>query len=123
MTIVSYRFYCTNCSNETVIRKQDLDESSWKILSPSSNSGVCESCDKTSPAETTDESDKADSSEQEIDFEKLDAIGETGASNLREAGFVTLNDVKNATNEELLDVSWVGESGVQSIRQKIETFK
>jgi len=123
MTVVSYRFYCNNCSNETVIRKQDLNESSWKMLSPSSNSGVCDSCDKTSTTETTDDSEEDGSSEKQIEFEELDAIGESGASNLREAGFVTASDITDASDEELLSVSWIGQKGVQSIRQKTETFK
>jgi ERCC4-type nuclease len=94
------------------------------MLSPSSNSGVCDSCDKTSLDGATDgDGEEADASTHEVSFEQLDAIGESGASNLREAGFVTVSDVTDASDDELLDVSWIGEKGVQSIRQKIETFK
>lgn len=56
------------------------------------------------------------SGEHTIPFEELDNIGEQGAQNLREAGYVTINDVAQASDSDLLDVSWVGEKGVASIR-------
>lgn len=53
---------------------------------------------------------------KEVEFSELDGIGAKGASNLRNSGYETVNDVRMATDEELLDVPWVGEKGVQSIR-------
>jgi ERCC4-type nuclease len=100
-----------------------MDDSVWSNLSPSTNSGVCRSCNKTAVSDDSDDSNDSDGAETELSFEQLDAIGESGASNLRAAGFVTVSDVKNASDEDLLDVSWIGEKGVQSIRQKTETFK
>lgn len=56
------------------------------------------------------------SGEHAIPFEELDNIGAQGAQNLRDAGYVTINDVAQASDSELLSVSWVGEAGVASIR-------
>jgi hypothetical protein len=55
-----------------------------------------------------------------IPFEELDSIGEKGASNLRKAGYETTADIAQATDDELTDVSWVGEKGVTSIREWCE---
>lgn len=51
-----------------------------------------------------------------IPFEDLSNIGEKAAGNLRDAGYETCADVMVVDDDELLDVSWVGEKGVQSIR-------
>lgn len=58
-------------------------------------------------------------SDDEMDFEELDGIGEKGADNLREAGFTTAADCRHSSDEELLDVSWVGDKGLASIREEI----
>lgn len=54
---------------------------------------------------------------EEIPFEKLDNIGQTAADNLRAAGYQNCGDVRRASDEEIGDVSWVGEKGVESIRE------
>ena len=51
-----------------------------------------------------------------IDFENLDNIGETAASNLNDAGYETVGDVSRASDDELLEIAWLGEKGVESIR-------
>ena len=56
---------------------------------------------------------------EEIAFEEFDGIGQTGADNLREAGIVTEQDVHRASDEEILSVSWVGEKGLDSIRDAV----
>lgn len=56
---------------------------------------------------------------EEIPFEDLDNIGEKGAENLREWGYKTAGDVVSASDEDLLDVPWVGEKGVESIRKHV----
>jgi len=66
-------------------------------------------------AETSVEYDDRD----EVAFEELDGIGETGADNLRESGIVTEQDVHRASDEEILAVSWVGEKGLESIRRTV----
>lgn len=58
-----------------------------------------------------------DGKTKDVPFEELDSIGESGADNLRKAGFETVADVTKASDEALLDVSWVGEAGVASIRE------
>jgi hypothetical protein len=67
-----------------------------------------------------DTSEGIEGADELIPFEELDSIGEKGAQNLRDAGYETRSDVVNASDEELLDVSWVGESGVQSIREEVQ---
>jgi len=52
-----------------------------------------------------------------IDFEKLENIGEKGAENLRANGFETTTDIRRASDDELLDVSWIGEGGLKSLRE------
>lgn len=55
---------------------------------------------------------------EEMDFAELDGIGEKGATNLHEAGFVTAADCRHASDDEILSVSWVGEKGLASIRKE-----
>jgi DNA-directed RNA polymerase alpha subunit len=57
---------------------------------------------------------------ESIEFEELDGIGAKAASNLRAAGFETNHDVMKASDDELLDISWVGETGLDSIRQAVQ---
>lgn len=54
--------------------------------------------------------------DEEIQFAELDNIGEKGAENLREAGIQTRRDVASASDDELLDVPWIGEGGLESLR-------
>lgn len=61
-----------------------------------------------------------DVGDERIDFEDLEAIGNAGAKNLRENGFETKKDVANATDEEILDIAWVGEKGLRSIRETVQ---
>jgi len=53
---------------------------------------------------------------ENIPFEDLDGIGEKAASNLRRAGYENCGDIWQASDEELTDVDWVGDKGVESIR-------
>jgi len=57
-----------------------------------------------------------DGNGETIPFEELDSIGEKGASNLRAEGYETVADVRKVSDDELTDVSWVGQKGVSSIR-------
>lgn len=61
----------------------------------------------------------SDSTGEEIELESLDGIGETGATNLIEAGIATDDDVRRASDEEILSVSWVGEKGLESLRNAV----
>jgi DNA-directed RNA polymerase alpha subunit len=117
MAIVSYRIYCDECTNETVIKENRMDDHIWKINSKINYSGVCPACNDT--VDVDEDSDYARQHE-EVPFEDLDNIGDSGADNLREKGIDTRKDVSDASDEEILDTSWVGEKGLKSIRQEVQ---
>lgn len=54
-----------------------------------------------------------------VDFESLDGVGGTTASNLRTAGYKTRQDVRRAEDSTLLDIGGVGEGNLQSIRDAV----
>jgi len=115
MAIVSYRIYCDECDNESVLREDRMESSLWKIHSKYEHSGICPDCNETVSDEEADSPRKT----EEIPFEELDAIGESGADNLRANGIVTRGDVEDASDEEILDTAWVGEKGLKSIRREV----
>lgn len=53
---------------------------------------------------------------EEVPFEQLDNIGEKAAENLRKHGYITCGDINSADNDELSEVPWVGEKGIDSLR-------
>lgn len=114
MAVVSYRLHCTDCSNEEFIRRDRLDSSPWKAHSVAANSGLCPACNE---AVDLSEIDDDDSYEQEIALEELDHIGKKAAQNLREAEYDTVERIAAASDEEMLDVSWVGEKGLLSLKE------
>jgi hypothetical protein len=116
MAIVSYRIHCEDCSNEQVIKEREMDEHVWVVSSKVNHAGLCPSCNETIQS---DEDDKESQKEQRVPFETFDNIGVTGAENLREAGIVSREDTLDATDEEILSVSWVGEGGLKSIRREV----
>jgi len=111
---VSFRITCAECDKQTYIRRRDLDDSPWTSLSPYKGIGTCPDC---SPAAAHDPADAE--TDTGVQFEALNNIGEVGASNLRDAGIVTEDDVRHASDEEILAVSAVGEAGLSSIRRKV----
>lgn len=114
MTVVSYRLYCQECDNEGVVREEELDETPWKVISIPFNEGLCPACnDAVDLSEVAD----SDSYEEELDLEGLDHIGAKAAQNLREAGYNTVESIADASDEELLDVSWVGEKALFSLKE------
>lgn len=115
MAIVSYRVYCDDCTKETVIRDDRMEDSPWAVNDKYGHSGVCPACN---PAVSDDSATGRE--HEEVVFEDLDNIGDAGAENLRDEGFVTRQDVKDATDDEILEVSWVGEGGLESIRQEVQ---
>jgi hypothetical protein len=117
MSIVAYRIRCDDCTNETVLREDDIEESLWVVNSRTNHSGLCPACNEAVDPDDDSEYSKC---HQEVPFEELDSIGDSGASNLREKGIVTRQDVQNASDDEILDTSWVGEKGLQSIRQEVQ---
>lgn len=117
MTVVSYRLYCQECTNDEVIREDAMEDTLWKVINLHYHEGLCPACND---AVDPDEDSGYAKCHQDVPFESLDAIGEAGAENLREKGIVTRQDVQNATDEEILDTSWVGEKGLKSIRQEVQ---
>lgn len=114
MTIVSYRLYCNDCENEEVIREDDLDDSPWKATSLVYNEGLCPRCnDAVDLSEVSD----SDSYEKELELEGLDSIGSKAAQNLREAGYDTFESVADASDDEILSVSWVGNKALFSLKE------
>jgi DNA-directed RNA polymerase alpha subunit len=116
MAIVSFRIYCTECNEETVLRKDKEKDSNWKVNNFYDQSAVCPECrPDMSIVEKENEEDVA-----EIVFEELDSIGVTAAENLRNAGFVTAGDIEAASDEDLLGVSWIGDAALESLRNFTE---
>jgi DNA-directed RNA polymerase alpha subunit len=114
MAITSYRLYCQQCDAETVVRDNEMDNTHWKIVNLPYNEGVCAHCnDVINVAELDD----VDEREEPIDLQSLDNIGASGAENLREAGYDTVESVAAASDEELLDVPWVGEKALFSLKE------
>jgi hypothetical protein len=117
MSIVSYRLYCDECTNDIVIRESRMDDHPWKVNSKSNHSGLCPACNDS--IDVDDDSEYARQHE-EVAFEDLDNIGASGAENLRDAGIITRQHVAEATDEELLDISWIGEGGLKAIRNEVQ---
>jgi DNA-directed RNA polymerase alpha subunit len=116
MTVVSYRIYCDECTNQKVIKERHMADDPWKINSEVNHSGLCPACN---PAVDVDADSQYARQNEEVQFEELDAIGQSGAQNLREKGIETRLDVSNASDEEILDTAWIGEKGLKSIRQEV----
>jgi hypothetical protein len=114
MTVVSYRIRCEQCSNEEVIREREMDDTPWSVNSIASNSGVCPNCNDAVDLSEVAESDVY---EHELELEGLDHIGAKAAQNLREAGYDTVESIADAADDGLLDVSWVGEAGLLSLKE------
>lgn len=115
MSIVAYRIYCTDCNNEKVIRDADIEDHVWKVESKIHHEGLCPACNDLVKAD--EEYNRDDTN---VPFEDLDDIGQTGADNLRDAGIETRQDVKDASDDQILDVAWVGDGGLKSIRQEVQ---
>jgi len=55
-----------------------------------------------------------------VAFEDVDRVGAKGASELRKAGYSTKGDIRRASDEELIEVDYIGETTVENIREYIE---
>lgn len=113
MTVVSYRLYCNDCDEEIVVREDELDDSPWKVVSLHYHEGQCPRCNDAVSLEEIDWSPEP----EELTLEELDGIGAKAAENLREAGYDTVESIAEASDEELLDVSWVGEKALFSLKE------
>ena len=114
MSITAYRLYCQKCDNDEVIRNDAMDDSPWKVESIPYHEGLCPKCN---PAVKLSEVENADQYEESLRLEDLDNIGTKAAQNLREAGYDTAESIAKATDDEILDVSWVGEKGLLSLKE------
>lgn len=56
-------------------------------------------------------------SDAEMDWDQVDNIGAKTTENMHEAGFRTTVDVRQASDDELLDVSGLGQKGLGNLRQ------
>lgn len=113
MAVVSYRLYCHGCDEETVIRDSKLDETAWKIMNLQYHEGECPRCNDSVQLEEVEWEPEP----REISLESLDNIGAKAAENLREAGYDSDKALVEASDEELLDVSWVGQKALFSLKE------
>jgi len=113
MSIVAYRLYCADCDEETVVREDKIDDSTWKVNTLAYNDGLCPRCNDRVDLDDVDWSPEP----EVIELEELDGIGAKAAENLREAGYDTDEKLVEASDEELLDVSWVGEKALFSLKE------
>jgi len=113
MSIVAYRLYCADCDEETVVREDKIDDSPWKVNTLAYNDGLCPRCNDRVDLDDVDWSPEP----EVIELEELDGIGAKAAENLREAGYDTDEKLVEASDEELLDVSWVGEKALFSLKE------
>lgn len=113
MSIVAYRLYCADCDEETVVREDKIDNSSWKVNTLAYNDGLCPRCNDRVDLDDIDWSPEP----EELTLDQLDNIGAKAAQNLREGGYDTVESIAEASDEELLDVSWVGEKALFSLKE------
>lgn len=116
MTVVSYRLYCQECDEETVVRESEIDESPWKVNTLAYNDGLCPRCNDMVDLEDVDWSPEP----EELELEELDGIGAKAAQNLREAGYDSDMALREASDDELLDVAWVGEKALFSLKEAVQ---
>lgn len=56
----------------------------------------------------------------DVDFTEIDGIGATTAQKLRSSGFTVKKDIREASDEELLDVYGMGSSNLENLREEID---
>lgn len=113
MSVVSYRLYCQDCDEETVVRESKIEDSPWSVKTLAYNEGLCPRCNDAVELGDVDWSPEP----EELELEELDGIGAKAAQNLREAGYDTIESIADASDEQLLDVSWVGEKALFSLKE------
>lgn len=58
----------------------------------------------------------AEDAREPVEFEEVDGVGASTADALREAGIETYRDVRDASDEELLGISGMGEKNLASLK-------
>jgi DNA-directed RNA polymerase alpha subunit len=117
MAIVSYRLYCSDCDEETVVKESELDDSPWKVGNIYYHDGLCPRCAQAPRSADSQSASETEPEPKELELEELDNIGAKAAENLREAGYDTVESIAEVSDEELLDVSWVGEKALFSLKE------
>ena len=116
MSVTSYRLYCNECSNETVVLEDEVRrDTHWKVESFIHHKGLCPRCN---PTKDLSEIENRLEYEEDIELESLDGIGDKAASNLRRAGISTVETVKELPDDRILDVSWVGDKALESLKER-----
>lgn len=120
MAVTAYRLNCTDCDDRAVVAgEESRRDTDWVVDSLTGLRGTCPECNPTiTETATADDSAETESAE-EIELTALDSIGATAASNLADAGYDTVEAVRDASDEALLDVSWVGEKGLRALRERV----
>ena len=109
-TIVSMRVHCTDCDNETVIRRDQVERSNWVVNSLYSHTGQCPKCNDKLVV-------RRDTQIRETKLQELPGIGPTVEQNLNdELGIENLDDARSFSEEELREVDGVGDRVIKSIR-------
>lgn len=120
MAVTAYRLNCTDCDDRTVVAGEpERRDTDWVIDSLTGLRGTCPECNPTITETATADDSAATESAEEIELTALDSIGATAASNLADAGYDTVEAVRDASDEALLDVSWVGEQGLLALRERV----
>jgi predicted flap endonuclease-1-like 5' DNA nuclease len=96
-----------------------MDDHIWSVDSAVNHKGTCPTCNPKVDLDELD--DEYARMHEEVDFASLNHIGDSGASNLQEKGIITRKDVSDASDEEILDTSWVGEKGLHSLRNEVQS--
>lgn len=92
-----------------------MSDHPWLVKGKQNHSGLCPACN-----DAVEAGGEYAREHEEVPFEDLDNIGNSGAENLRDAGIITRQHVSNASDEEILNVSWVGQGGLESIRREVQ---
>jgi|APHM01.1.fsa_nt_gi hypothetical protein len=122
MTAIAYRMYCQSesCDETTVVRQDEsVRDTYWVVNSFTQHDGTCPECNpKIDVSEIKDS--KGEKEREEIELTKLDGIGATAASNLQQSRLRTVEDVNEASDEKILSVDWVGQKGLESLREYVD---
>lgn len=113
-SVVSYRLYCQECDNEEVLLEENVDDSPWKVINLNYHEGLCPRCND---AVSLSNLDNGEQYAESLKLTELNHIGSQAAQNLREAGFDNSEAIAHASDDELLEVSWVGEKGLVSLKE------
>jgi ERCC4-type nuclease len=70
--------------------------------------------------EEDEKSENGSDDSQEVLYEDISWVGETGAESLREMGIETVEDVKRASDSQILSARAIGEKGLENIREWVE---